>query len=253
METIFILNAASFILSGISEMFIRFNKKAEQDENQENESFIHNVKEVFKYLNTQKVIKFLLTIAVVLNLILNPLVLIVLQFVTYRIIGISELQLSLIEASWAVGAIFGAIYVSTRKSVSPILRKFFVLIAVQAFLIMLWVFPKLGLFAGASKWTITIIYIALIFLYGMLNTIQNIPILTHFQLKVPENLRGRVFGVMFTALTVSTPIGMWIFGFLLEKINWGYIPVASGLVVLLICLVQSRNKDFREFTNSLND
>ncbi len=249
METIFILNAASFILSGISEMFIIFNKKADNSDKQV--SFIDNVKEVFKYLNTQEIIKFLLTIAVVLNLILNPLVILVLRFVNYKIIGVSGLQLSLIEAAWAMGAIFGAIFVSTRKSVNPILKKFFVLIAMQAFLILLWIFPNFSLFAGASKWTITIIYILLIFLYGMLNTIQNIPIITHFQLKIPEELRGRVFAVMFTALTISTPIGMWIFGFLLEKIHWAYIPLGSGLIVLLICLVKSRNKHFREFADRL--
>jgi len=253
LEMLFLINAISFILSGCSEMFIVFTKKAETIEDKPQSSYLDNVKEVFAYLNTQKILKFLLSIAVMLNAILNPMVLLVLQYITYNVIKISGIQLALIEASWAIGTILGAVFIMTRKTVNPILRKFFVLLEVQALLIVVWFFPRLSIFADASKWTITIIYLILIFLYGMLNTIQNVPLFTHFQLKIPEELRGRVFGVLFTALNISTPIGMWICGFALQKADWIYVPVISGILVFIVCLIESRNKHFREFINNLED
>ncbi|HYF81966.1 MAG TPA: MFS transporter [Clostridia bacterium] len=253
MEAIFLANAVSFVLSGISEMFIIFIKNAEVIEEKPQKSYIENVKEVFTYLNTQKILKFLLIIAVALNAVLNPMVLLVLQYITYNVIKITGFQLSLIESSWAIGTIVGALFVMTRKSNAPILRRFFILLEVQALLIVLWFFPRVSIFADASKWTITILFALLIFLYGMLNTIQNIPLFTHFQLKIPEELRGRVFGVLFTALNISTPIGMWVFGFALVKADWVYIPVASGILVFIVCLIENRNKHFREFTNNLED
>jgi MFS transporter, DHA3 family, macrolide efflux protein len=251
LEMLFLINAVSFILSGGAEMLLVFTKNIETIEEKPQSSYLDNVKEVFAYLNTQKILKFLLSIAVMLNAILNPMVLLVLQYITYNVIKISGIQLALIEASWAVGTILGAVFVMTRKTVNPILRKFFVLLEVQALLIIVWFFPRLPIFADASKWTITIIYLILIFSYGMFNTIQNVPLFTHFQLKIPEELRGRVFGVLFTALNISTPIGMWIFGFALQKVDWVYVPVVSGILVLVTCLIQSRNKHFREFTNNL--
>ncbi|MGB7604467.1 MAG: MFS transporter [Lutisporaceae bacterium] len=253
LEMLFFINAISFVLSGISEMFIIFIKKGEDTEGQSQKSYLENVKEVFIYLGTQKMLKFLLTVAVTLNAILNPLVMLVLQYITYNVIEITGFQLSLIRSSWAIGTIVGAVFVMTRKTVNPILKKFFILLEVQAVLIILWFFPRLFIFADASKWTITLIYVLLIFLYGMINTIQNIPLFTHFQLKIPEALRGRVFGVLFTALTISTPIGMWVFGFALEVVDWIYIPIVSGILVLIICFVESKNKYFKEFINKLED
>jgi len=253
MEMMFLVNAISFVLSGISEMFIIFIKKAEVQEEKPEKSYLENVKEVFSYLDTQKILKFLLIIAVMLNAVLNPLVLLVLQYITYNVIKISGIQLSLIESSWAIGTIIGAVFVMTRKNVNPILRKFFILLEVQAVLIIFWFFPRLHIFEGASKWIITLIYVVLILLYGMLNTIQNIPLLTHFQLKIPQELRGRVFGVLFTALNISTPIGMWIFGFVLDKADWVYVPVVSGILVFTLCVIQSKNKYFKEFTAGLEN
>lgn len=251
MEMIFFANAVSFILAGIAEMFLVFIKNNEDAEAKQQKNYLENVKEVFSYLNTQKILKFLLSIAVILNAVLNPMVLLVLQYITYNVIKISGIQLSLIQSSWAIGTIAGAVFVMSRKNVNPLLRKFFLLLEVQAVLIILWFFPRLHIFEGASKWTITLIYVFLILSYGMLNTIQNVPLLTHFQLKIPQELRGRVFGVLFTALNISTPIGMWIFGFALQKVDWVYVPVVSGLLVLGTCVIQSRNRHFKEFVANL--
>ena len=253
MEMILLVNAASYILSGISEAFLIYNKQRETFETVQSGSYIQNVKEVFAYLDTEKILKFLLTMAVMLNALLNPLVLLVLQYITYNVIKISGLQLSLIQSSWAMGSIVGAIFVITRKTVEPILKRFFVLLEGQAVLIILWIFPRLPYFSEVSMWTITVIYILLIFSYGMLNTIQNVPLISHYQLKIPESLRGRVFGVLYTALNISTPIGMWVFGIALQKVDWIYIPVVSGIVVLIICITQSRNSCFKEFVKKLNN
>lgn len=253
MEMILIVNAASYILSGISEAFLIYDKQREMSETVQSGSYIQNVKEVFAYLDTEKTLKFLLTMAVILNALLNPLVLLVLQYITYNVINISGIQLSLIQSSWAMGSIIGAVFVITRKTVEPILKRFFTLLEVQALLIILWIFPRLPLFSEASMWTITVIYILLIFSYGMLNTIQNVPLISYYQLKIPESLRGRVFGVLYTALNISTPIGMWIFGIALQKADWIYIPVVAGTVVFIICMTQSRNKYFKEFVGKLNN
>ncbi|HWR60288.1 MAG TPA: MFS transporter, partial [Clostridia bacterium] len=253
MEMILIINAVSYILSGISEAFLVYNKQGEMSETVQSGSYIQNVKEVFAYLDTEKILKFLLTMAVILNALLNPMVLLVLQYITYNVIKISGIQLSLIQSSWAMGSIIGAVFVITRKTVEPILKRFFVLLEAQALLIILWIFPRLPLFSEASMWTITVIYILLIFSYGMLNTIQNVPLISHYQLKIPEALRGRVFGVLYTALNISTPIGMWIFGIALQKADWIYIPVVAGMTVFIICMTQSRNKYFREFVGKLNN
>lgn len=252
MEMIFLLNAVSFIISGIAEMFLVFISSGESRETEEPRGYLQGVADVFRYLNGEKILKFLLIVAVILNALLNPLVLMVVQYVNYNIIKVSGLQLSFIESAWAIGTIAGAIIITMQRTTNPILKKFFILLQAEAVLIILWFFPRLSLFQGASKWTIALIYAGLLLAYGMLNTIQNVPLLSHFQLRVPEHLRGRVFGVLFTALDISTPIGMWIFAFILQRVDWVFVPVVSGIGIFILCMYLSRNKYFKEFTAGLD-
>jgi DHA3 family macrolide efflux protein-like MFS transporter len=253
MEMIFLVNALSFILSGIAAMFLVFIKSISEEVDAKRLSYWQNVKEVFSYLDTQKALKFLLFIGVVLNSILNPLVFLVLQFISYNVLKVSGFQLSLIQSAWAVGTIVGSVFLMTRETYKPIIKRFFLLLEIQAVLIVLWFVPPLFIAVDVAKWITTILFILLIFAYGMLNTIQNIPIITHFQIIIPEKLRGKVFGVFFTAMNISTPIGMWVFGFLLKWTDWVYITTVSGAVVFALCVYLSFNKHFRVFTAELKD
>ncbi|MCX7746687.1 MAG: MFS transporter [Clostridia bacterium] len=249
MESIFLADGVTFMIAGTATCFIVFSKSGNEEKN--SNTFFENVKEVFSYINTQPVLRFLFTVAITLNTILYPMLFVVISFIAYNILGLTSYQLSLIQSAIAAGTILGAAFVITRKSTGPIMKRFFVLLKAQAILICLWVFPVLPFFNGATKTVITLVYILLVLLYTMMNTIQNIPLITHFQVNVPENLRGRLFGVFFTALNISTPIGIWIYGLLLSNVYWIFIPVVSGLIVFIICIFQSRNKYFREFIKEL--
>ncbi|WP_026477953.1 MFS transporter [Alkaliphilus transvaalensis] len=251
-DTIFIITAISFILSGISEMFIVFIKSNVDKGELENKSYLSNVITVFQYLNTQKIMKFLLIFAVIINFIYNPLMVVAVRFVTFTVLGISSLQLSLIQASSAIGMIGGAIFVSIQKSNNKLLKRFFVLLLFQSIFIIMWVFPVLPAFSNLSHGGITGIFMLLLFLYGAFNTIQNIPMISHFQTKIPEELRGRVFGVFMTALTATTPLGIWLFGVLLELFSWQIVIAASGISMMLLCLYASQNQLFKSFIKELN-
>lgn len=250
MELIFLINGISFIISGISEIFIMFTSKVDKKQDK-SIKYIDNVKEVFKYLNTQKVIKFLLTFGVIINFIYNPLILMVIAYINYNVINVSSFQLSLIEASIAVGVIVGAVFVSLYKSPNVLISKFFKLLLIQSILILFWIFPETPIFDNSSKWLITIVFCIILLSISALNTIQNIPLFSYFHLKIPEELRGRVFGILNTALMISTPIGMWLYGLFFEFVDWIYIPIISGILMIILVLIGSRNKYFKGFIETL--
>lgn len=251
-KPLIIIDSASFLIEGILAVMLKFTQNTEKTKIESQKSYRENLKDIRKYLKKQEVISFFLTVAVILNFLYNPLMFVVLPYINYNIIKISAFQLSLLEAFIAFGTIAGAIFISIQKSNNNIMKKFFILLGIQCVLIMLWAFPQISVFANLSKWMITIVFIVLLFSYSMLNVIQNIPIFTYFQLKIPEEIRGRMFGVLGTALGLSTPVGMWIYGVLLKVFSWYYVTFVSGVIMLLLCLYFRNKKTYKNFIIQLN-
>jgi MFS transporter, DHA3 family, macrolide efflux protein len=245
---VFLVNGISFIVSGLAEILLRFSNA---NKSTVSNNFFEEMKTGLKYINEQKLIKFLLKFVFIIQFIGVPLIVLVVPYVTYKILKISETQLAVLEASWAVGMIIGSVLVGVQKSPNWLLKRFFKLLNFQAVLVMLCFFPIIPFFAK-STWIITIVFCLLIAVVIALNVMQSSPLLAYFQMNTPENIRARLFGVFNTVMMIAPPIGMWIYGIILHKVVWPAIPVASGFLMLLYSLYSSRNKHFKEFIISLD-
>lgn len=252
MNMICILDSLSFTIGGLLAVFLRYDVKEKNQENVTG-SYIYNIKVVFKYINDNKIIKFFLIVALVVNLIYNPLMLVVLQYITYDVLKLSALQVSLIKAAGAMGIISGAVIVGKMKDTKLILQGFFSLLGIQAVLIIMWAFPSFPFSSNMQPVLITGVFFVLLLTYGALNTIQNLPVITFFQSEVPEELRARVFGILNSALLLSTPLGIWIYGILLQKMNWTYILWASGIIMIIMCFIFRKNRHYMAFINNAKD
>ncbi|NLW46661.1 MAG: MFS transporter [Firmicutes bacterium] len=251
LEMVFLINGVAFILSGISEMFIKYKQNPSLINEEKN--YLEDIKVTFEYLNLHKIIGFLFVFAVIINLIFNSLMFLVLPYINYHVIKVSGFQLSLIQASGALGVVLGAAFVSFSSDHSFFLKRFFTLFRMQAVSIMAWVFPLLPIFAGTNKWPITIVFSILLIIYGGMNTVQNVPMISYFQLKIPEAIRGRVFGVFWAALFLTTPLGLWLYGALLTKVQWFYVTFVSGMIMFIIGSVFAGHKYFKEFVIGLKE
>lgn len=248
MKFIILFDTVAYFISATMAIWMRFNlitpeKKAG--------TYLEDMREAALYLFEHKTLRFLLVICVIMNAVYLPMIMLVMPFINYQVIKVSGFQLSLIEAAWAIGGTLGGIYVSTRKATQPIIKKLFVLLSIQSVLLLLWTFPALPALTGLNKNQITFIFCSILAVTGLLNMIQNIPVLTHFQLRIPEHLRAKVLGFINVASMLSLPLGMWVFGILLGIFSWYYITAASALLMLFICLVSSRNKHFVKFSETL--
>ncbi len=240
---VILIDGVSFIFAGILETCVVFSKSTMEDSGKYMERF----KNVYKYINTQKAMKHMLVTVVIFNFILSPIINVLLPYVCYQKIKISAYQLSLIQASWSGGFILGSIVVSIKKSINPILDKWFLLIVLQGGLIMTWCFPNLPVFNGCSKSLITIIFCLILVVTGTVNGIFNIPAFTFLQVTTPEKLRASVYGVVITATLISVPVGMQIYGLMIENINWAFIIVASAIMMMLLGINGHNNKILRGF------
>jgi MFS family permease len=250
-KNIFILNAVSFLVSAICGYLLVFHTN--KDASKEKETYFGSIKSGFLFIKSNSFLLFLCMFYTFYQIIASPLVSMILPFITYKVVGLSSFQLSIIETAWAIGTILGAVLASINKSGKQILGKLFVLLQVQALLIIAWMFPRISSFNDVSSWVMTFIFVALLTIIGLLSMYINIPLVSYFQMQVPENMRGRVFGIITALLTVGAPVGMGIFGFLMEKTEWTVGPIVAGLSIIIACLISGNTKTFREFKESLKN
>jgi len=72
-------------------------------------------------------------------------------------------------------------------------------------------------------------------------------IMTAEQERVPEELRGRVFGVTTALAFVAIPLGMLVYGVALEQFGLGETLVASALFYGAVLVVMTLSKPLRQF------
>jgi DHA3 family macrolide efflux protein-like MFS transporter len=249
MNMIFLIDALSFVLSGIFALFLKPVKDQKDHHHELPVNYFNIIKETFSYLKSKADIRFFLIFTMVVTFVFASMVILVLPYIGYKLIKVSAFQLSLLQAAWSVGTITGAVFVSTRKAPQNLINKYFFFLLIQSILLFLWVFP-LGINTAAfNKWPVCIGYFILVLLLGVFNSIQTIPIITYFQNSVPEQMRARFFGVFHTAILVACPLGMFVYGALLAKVFWAYLPLVSGGCMLVVSVLSQKSKTFIMYVN----
>jgi MFS family permease len=249
-SAIFLADGLSFMTAAIVTIFIVF-RRVKTSDTQAAGGYLGELKLGFSYLKNNPIIMHFLGFATAVQMIFMPLVVLVLPYMAYNVLKLSGFQLSLMEGSWAIGAIAAAFAISSSRSSTALMRKFFLLVQLQALLFILWAFPIIKSLSAASAWAIMGIYCALLIFKGLLNSLQNILIFSHFQKIIPEDLRGRVFSVVSTALMVSTPLGMWVYGKVLGQFNVMWVVSISGAVLFIVSLGAGQLPEFRKFFDNL--
>ncbi|TCL57591.1 MFS transporter [Kineothrix alysoides] len=211
------------------------------------DSYRKNLNNVFAYIRKEKVIFYLLLIVLAINFVSIPLTSVVLPFLGYKIMMLSSTQYGVVQGVWSLGIIAGALVVSVKAVQSKVTKRIFSLLQVQGIVILFWAAPLLLGKINNSVILGAIIFSAVLLVGGTLNSIINIPLLTYLQISVPENIRASIYGVVVCCITIAAPIGIWLYGFLIEKINIESGIVLSSIIVLLVSTFAVCNKQIKGF------
>lgn len=251
MIAVMVIDGISFVLGYVLIQCISYSYQRNVNASEKKSSMKKDLAEILYFLKEEKSISFFLIMALTINLIYYPIKNTVVTFLSYNILHISEVQVSFIQAASGVGTILGALWIIFHKDNMRFLKRFFIYLALQGGLIAFLIFP--GIFARTSKVQITIIYFVIFTAIGILNTIQNLPLITYFQINTPENLRGRLFSVLTTCLLLFAPIGLLIYGVLLNIVNWMVILLISSAIMIALCIYGSNTGIFMKFRLFLNE
>lgn len=250
-QMVTLINGITFLAGGLITCFIVFRPIRDLQPSDQGFSIISDVKFVLNYVRQRKILRFFILTLIVLNFVYMPITMLVMPHINYNVIDVSGIQLSIIQAALGVGVMIGALYVGVSPSTGHILRNFHWLVFALSTSVGVWAFAALPVLQDMSLWVAVIGFSVALMFVGTFNTASLIPVYSYLQLEVPENIRGRVFGVATTALNISVPIGIWFYGILLEQTEWYYSIAFSTLVLVFLGVYMMLSPTFRQFKSTL--
>ena len=201
----YFFDSFSFFFSAITIFLLRLPRKAVSAQPSEFQlpkflkTWWFDFLEGLRFYKVEKSLLWLLLVVSVVNFAFGPLSVLLLPFVE-NFMGASVKEYGWIMSSVSLGTFLGALFMGSVGIIKN--RRRWILVAVAAVSILTMCLPSARLFPLA---------VAVLFGIGFSLPVANIPIATVFQERVPDHLRGRVFGarnILAQSLTpISTALG----------------------------------------------
>jgi len=243
MEMFLLIHIVSYVIALILESTMNFKLyTTKTDGVQPSEKMLVGIKKGFQYMRQRKVIWVIVCTALIINFFLVSL-LVGLPYMVVELLKINSHHFGIIEGMMAVGMFVASIYFSIRKEFK------YPLIVTKRGILLLSVTltaSTVPIFLSFNYTMIVIYYICVTFAIGVLITFTNTPIGVMMQKTVDEEYRGRIFGILETFAQAMMPLGMIIYGFLLDWVGpvWSILP--SGICLIIVTLYLMRPSVIKE-------
>lgn len=246
----FLVNGTAFLLSALSEMFIRFpeQKRGEmRTQGRPGSQFTRGFAEGFRYMWQHAGLRALIFFGLALNFVSAPLFNVALPFFGKEMLGLEAQQYGNLQAMFPVGFLLGTFLVGYMvkrfrkeallacgiilQGALVVVMGFFALPAVYSSLALIWLLAALS---GA------------LLLMGVLNIFVNVPIQVTLQETVPDHYRGRVFGLLDSMLQMLVPVSMGLSGFLVDTFSVAGLFAVAGVITSALGVAIALSRTIRQ-------
>ncbi len=255
---IFFINGIGYIISAISEMFIRYNHHEHTTSDISLRIVFRDIKDGLSYIFHAKPIFVTLMMALGLNFFLSPIFSNALPYFIEFDLGVSTNYLfsfflkpenwySIISVAVSISAIIMSLILSrqkTKDSYGKDLKR-----AILIFVILMCALASVmvGFYLGFVSIGVVLVGLTLImFLLGFANTAFNIPVNLIFQRKVDKKQLGKVSSVSGVLSQALIPIASLVAGVLISQISINAIYLFSLVGMVLVTIFYVTNKQASE-------
>lgn len=247
-----IINAFSFVISGISQYFINYDindistgKKSLKTKISVI-SVLKNTKQSISYIKTQPLIIILTIYSMVGNFLIYLGFIIPMPYLVLRYFNLNSTQYGIIQSGISLGAVVTAVFLSIihlpEKKYK--LVKFSSLVFCIPFILLgmavIWDMLQI------SKGMLFSYMILVTFIYGAGTVLINVPINAIQQENIENSYLGRVLGFQNTFGAIITPIAMLLSGKLIEIVPPYALPVVSGVIFIILVMLTCSSKTMKE-------
>jgi DHA3 family macrolide efflux protein-like MFS transporter len=249
---IFVLNAVSYLVSGVMEAWVAIPWKkpgsATEKSSLQRElgKVVRELDEGYRYVKENKLVFNLMLMYSLLFFISVPAGSVYLPYFFNVILKATPLQLALSQGCSWIGLILGSILVPLISKRYQLRKNIFwglLVYSLFIFLLSVLVFPQQE---RLDHWTITMIFMALGTVMGIAITFFNIPAMTVFQKYTADEYRGRFWGLQTAVTSFALPVGYLMGGFLAQKVWMGYLFFATAIGVFLLNLWVVNLRELKE-------
>ncbi|MCK8060128.1 MULTISPECIES: MFS transporter [unclassified Fusibacter] len=231
-EFIILINGVSFILSGISEMFIDFKVNSTMEQPDQNTKLKESFVVVRSFIKKNPVFSYMLILSLGYNFALTFGINVPLTYLMNTILKIDPKFIGVIEAGFPIGALLGAIYIS-RGAIENAYRKMFISSTLLGLGIVCAALPFV--FKIDFSQVFNVIYLGGFFVIaGFTLSVINVPVGTRMQQLIPEEIRGRVFSLFGVIGGLLVPFALLLSGSLIEILSAQPLIIAAGILVVVL-------------------
>ncbi len=234
---IFIINGVSYIVSGITELFIRVKSKEEVEGKITFDQICIDIVEGWKYIYNKKVIFRMMLISVFLNFPFALLFSSGLPYLFNVTLKLEAFYLSNVQVVMSVAMIVMMVFLSNMKQPDKYynnLRKY-LLWTSFFFLIAIFVVALMDMQIYPFMYTY-IAFIVAMALMGMANAGLNVPMQTFFVKSFDKEMFARSTAVIGIMSSISYPIAAFSGGLIIDLFGLMYVIVIS-VIIFIICLL----------------
>ncbi len=245
---VFMVNGTSYILSGISEVFLRLPPVSinDADTGEPTQAFFDQVKQGLRYVWDSSLLCRMLPILAIMNFFSVPLNQIVLPVVVIDQLALGEIWLGLIQSGLAAGLLLASLVLSALNWTDhgkPLLMSLF---GHGCSILLLGATMGLALYLSTPRLVVPVMLILLALLAGVTGAIANISLTTIAQKIVPDEKRGRVFAFMNTLLGGAAPVALGITGLWTTVAPLFAWPMIGGGTILVGARALDRVSELQE-------
>lgn len=236
-QMIILINACSFIVAAVIEAFILFDLYANHEKTVEKQEFFQSMKEGFLYLKDNGFLYSLIKASFWINFFFAG-INVALPYLLVTELKFSSSSYGLVSAIVSVGALLTSLILSTRKEIRDKMKAIRLgLYGLAILTTAIGIPPMLEI----SHMTFNVsYYLVVLGAIGAIIMIVNIPIQVLIQRTTPSHYLGRIFGLVETIASAISPIGMVLFGIMLDHLPSFYIPILAGTALLFIAIFGMR-------------
>ncbi|AKI97832.1 MFS transporter [Kosmotoga pacifica] len=235
---VFILNASSFVISGISEMFIEYKQTTEKKK-MTVKQFFEDLKGGLAFLKNRSDILLIMTFAMITNFLMVPVFMVVVPYFARTIVGFNSQQYGVLNSTWVMGVLLGNLFIASFLSKTNPGKLFDIGLygqIVVLFVFNILMFPALMTYLGGASWAYLGALAASFTIIGMLNAFVNTPLTVFFQRTIPTEVRSRVFSVLSVLSQLIVPLGTALYGFFVDRMPAHYLVLVALLLTVCVSI-----------------
>lgn len=247
-----LVNGISFILSAISEMFIDFNFNRTNEGKQVKsvmsiKAVYQDIKEVFVFIRGNKLLCVVMPFSMSINFLFAATFAVTLPFLINKVLGMSASQYGFIEGAFSAGMLVTALLIAKLPEKEKKFKGVIIGITGMGLVTAMMGIPGLNILSGFNINLIFCLYLVLLFLMAFFLLMVDLPFAVVMQRVIPNEMLGRVWGVIGTISGCLQPLGIILAGICLDLIPAYVLFFVTGIYFIIGAIYLYKNKAMQEY------